>query len=349
MILSLKLALRYVFSNKKQNFSNYASFLAIGGLSIGVASLMLTISIIKGFEKIVTEKLDLIIGKARIINIFNHSFDPHTDFKNTDISILELNQYVQGFSMLRYGNHAEGILVEGLEKLPDFINGYRNDSLNFEEIIVGQNILDKIDSEIGDIIYLQSFQKDFFNTNTKIKPFKIVHAFETGIQEYDGILVYININEARSLFNYPLNHISGFILTENANANFENKISYPYYFESSRDKHSLLYEWINLQRWPAYIMFGLIALVGLINVLSALSMIIIEKSTQIGILKAQGMDNVILKLVFIIQGGIISLLGSFLGGFFFFNDNFCSRQSIGFYLYLQMFTLWIKFHFILIF
>ena len=61
-------------------------------------------------------------------------------------------------------------------------------------------------------------------------------------------------------------------------------------------------------------MFGLIALVGLINVLSALSMIIIEKSTQIGILKAQGMENIILRFIFIIQGGIISLLGSFLGG-----------------------------------
>ena len=59
-------------------------------------------------------------------------------------------------------------------------------------------------------------------------------------------------------------------------------------------------------------MFGLIALVGLINVLSALSMIIIEKSTQIGILKAQGMENIILRFIFIIQGGIISLFGSFL-------------------------------------
>ena len=61
-------------------------------------------------------------------------------------------------------------------------------------------------------------------------------------------------------------------------------------------------------------MFGLIALVGLINVLSALSMIIIEKSTQIGILKAQGMENIILRFIFIIQGGIISLFGSFFGG-----------------------------------
>ena len=216
--------------------------------------------------------------------------------------------------MLRYGNHAEGILVEGLEVLPDFINNFSSDSLNVGEIIVGQNILTKIGSEIGDIIYIQSFQKPFLNTNTKIKPFKIVNAFETGIQEYDDILVYVNINEARSLFNYPKNHISGFILTENVNTNFKNQISYPYYFESSRDKHSLLFEWINLQRWPAYIMFGLIALVGLINVLSALSMIIIEKSTQIGILKAQGMENIILRFIFIIQGGIISLLGSFFGG-----------------------------------
>ena len=61
-------------------------------------------------------------------------------------------------------------------------------------------------------------------------------------------------------------------------------------------------------------MFGLIALVGLVNVLSALSMIIIEKSTQIGILKAQGMENIILRFIFIIQGGIISLFGSFFGG-----------------------------------
>ena len=62
----------------------------------------------------------------------------------------------------------------------------------------------------------------------------------------------------------------------------------------------MLFEWMKLQRWPAYIMFGLIASVGLINVLSALSMIIIEKSTQIGILKAQGMENIILRFIFII-------------------------------------------------
>ena len=59
--------------------------------------------------------------------------------------------------MLRYGNHAEGILVEGFEALPNFINNFSSDSLNIGEIIVGQNILTKIGSEIG-INYIQSFQ-----------------------------------------------------------------------------------------------------------------------------------------------------------------------------------------------
>ena len=97
MIISLRLALRYVFSNKKQNFSNYASFLAIGGLSIGVASLMLTASIISGFEKIVIEKLDLIIGKGRITNIFNHPFNPNTDFKIQIFHLLKLNHICPRF------------------------------------------------------------------------------------------------------------------------------------------------------------------------------------------------------------------------------------------------------------
>ena len=85
------------FQIKSKTFQIMLVFLAIGGLSIGVASLMLTASIISGFEKIVIEKLDLIIGKGRITNIFNQSFNPKTDFINTNISSLKLNRYVQGF------------------------------------------------------------------------------------------------------------------------------------------------------------------------------------------------------------------------------------------------------------
>ena len=57
----------------------------------------------------------------------------------------------------------------------------------------------------------------------------------------------------------------------------EMDIKYPLYLETWRDQHALLFEWISIQRWPAYIMFGLISLVGLVNLVAAISMIIIEK------------------------------------------------------------------------
>ena len=159
MILSLRLALRYVFSNKKQPFSNYASFLAIGGLSIGVASLMLTASIINGFEKMVTEKLELIIGRGRITNIFNHTFDPKGDFNFLNNKYSVFDSYIQAVSMFRYGDHADGILVEGLEKLPNVFDNVKGSPIKFGEIIVGKGILDKTGCQIGDTIYLQSFDK----------------------------------------------------------------------------------------------------------------------------------------------------------------------------------------------
>ena len=79
-------------------------------------------------------------------------------------------------------------------------------------------------------------------------------------------------------------------------------IKYPFYLETWRDQHALLFEWISIQRWPAYIMFGLISLVGLVNLVAAISMIIIEKSQQIGILYAQGFTRRKLQKIFIYQG-----------------------------------------------
>ena len=84
--------------------------------------------------------------------------------------------------------------------------------------------------------------------------------------------------------------------------------------ETWRDQHALLFEWISIQRWPAYIMFGLISLVGLVNLVAAISMIIIEKSQQIGILYAQGFTRRKLQKIFIYQGGLIGLIGSLNGG-----------------------------------
>ena len=91
-------------------------------------------------------------------------------------------------------------------------------------------------------------------------------------------------------------------------------VEYPFYFETWKEKHALLFEWISIQRWPAYMIFSLIAVVGLVNLIAAIAMIIIEKTNQIGILTAQGLPYSALKNIFMIQGSFIGLCGGLIGG-----------------------------------
>ena len=138
--------------------------------------------------------------------------------------------------------------------------------------------------------------------------------FHSGLQEYDKTLAYIHLDDARNLFGFENNFVSGMILSDANIPVIRKEISYPYFYESWRDRHALLFEWIDIQRWPAYIMFGLIALVGIVNIIAAIAMIITEKSGQIGILMALGTHRSTLKSIFMIQGGFIGLMGGIIGG-----------------------------------
>ena len=90
---------------------------------------------------------------------------------------------------------------------------------------------------------------------------------------------------------------------------------YPFVLDTWKERHKLLFDWIKLQRWPAMITFGLIAIIGVVNILASLAMIIFEKKSQIGILISQGLDKKNVQMIFILQGGLIGVLGCFIGGF----------------------------------
>jgi lipoprotein-releasing system permease protein len=317
MVFSLRLALRYLFSPNKGSFSSTASWLAIGGLSIGITALMLTASIIQGFQQVISEKLSSFEGQGRIQHILGNQLDlsnPKLD------SLIQSNSgsfspFIRGVCMVRAGSHADGVLVEGVEFLPNAISGDQNNQLNPNEIVLGIGLAEELKINLGDKVYLQVFSSgassSFFR---KIKPFSVKEIFHSGLQEYDKTLAYVHLDDARNLFGYDNNSVSGMILNNAKVSEIREQISYPYFYESWRDRHALLFEWIDLQRWPAYIMFGLIALVGIVNIIAAIAMIITEKSSQIGILMAQGTQRSDLKRIFMIQGGFIGLLGGMIGG-----------------------------------
>ena len=321
-MFKLRLAIRYIFTPNAGSFSSRASWLAIIGFSIGIASLLLTASVIKGFELTISNKLSIYDGSARVQHILNKPIPRNNSILDTLINTLEYGQkikpFIRGLSMIRFGKSADGVLIDGLENLHEKLNvkwlgGFRqNNALNRGEIVLGKQLVDELDLEQGETVFLQELS---MNSNLLIKPFKYVGVFHSGLSEYDKTLAYIQIKDAESIFSYDDGHVSGWIIYSDiySQMNFP-EISYPFFIETWKERHKLLFDWIKIQKWPAMITFGLIALIGLVNIVASLSMIIFEKKSQIGVLISQGLDNSSIQKIFIFQGGLIGFLGCCFGG-----------------------------------
>ena len=159
ILLDLKLAIRFIFNLKKDSFSSYASWLSIIGISIGVTALMLTTSIIDGFEKEVSNKLAGIEGQGRIKHFLNKPIkleDPQLKslFNNLNYSI---NPYVRGVCMIRKGKKLDGVLIEGIDTYPRLLKEDRFKNIENNQIILGEALASKLGAKVGDKVFLQSF------------------------------------------------------------------------------------------------------------------------------------------------------------------------------------------------
>ncbi len=316
-MLNFRLAIRFIINPQKGSFSSYASWLTIIGLAIGVTALMLTTSIIDGFEEVVSNKLSNIEGQGRIRHILDKQFRLDNEqikalLNNPNITV---HPFMRGACLIRKGVNLDGVFIEGVNKYPTLLSGVDSNDIKNNEIILGEVLASSLNAKIGDKIFLQNFYSSEVSfSSPNILPFKVTNIFNSGLQEYDKNMAYISLEKAQILFGNGANDITGLIVQENNNSNIN--VHYPFYFETWKERHALLFEWMTVQQWPAYIMFGLIIFVGLVNLFAAIAMIIIEKNGSIALLLTQGIPDLSLKNVFVLQGAIIGILGSLIGGVF---------------------------------
>jgi lipoprotein-releasing system permease protein len=332
MKLYLQFVLRYLYPNSSSNFSSNASILAIIGLSIGLFSLILTMSIIKGFERTLEQKLSSIDGLIRVQNIFGK---PISEKENLDSLLyssgllIDVKPYIRGTAMIHKGKQTQGVIIEGVETVPNQSFFIMDQQAIYEnDIILGESLSHILDVSIEDNVIvtpLINTPKELIKKKYNI--IKVSGLFKSGMQEYDKTISFVSIDKAKKIFEMD-DYVTGYIV--NSNEKIENIIEglndfvrYPYYLESWKDRHRVIFEWINIQRLPIIIIFGLIALVAITNIMATISMIIREKNSQIGILMAQGMKTSDIRKIFLFQGCIIGLLG-------------CSLGSVSAYLFITL-------------
>ena len=325
MNISFYLSLRHIQSKHKSGFARTASILSILGLSIGISALLITLFILNGFERVISEKITEIDGHIRIKHFLNEPLNP-SEYE-LDKKFLNNNSFSQGIfiqrpALLRKGQLAEGVIVEGMNNTDlNFIDkllvkGYSD--LSHKEVIIGQRLAELYKIKINDKVTLFDLSTIYKNRK-RFMQFSVRGIFNSGMTEFDKNSIYIKIEDAKTLFKME-EQISGYILRlknvgelDNINKLINSNISYPLMSMSWKEKNRALYKWLKVQRWPILFIFGLITLVAIVNIASSLLMIIIDKTKQIGLLSAIGMPRRKIKEIFLIKGLIIGFFGTFIG------------------------------------
>lgn len=303
----------------------------MAGLAIGVAVLILTLAVLDGFESEIEQKIIGFDGHIRIRGYFDRNLpevDSHLDAILSNINDITASEpYISQAAMIRVGRETHGIMVEGvpssgIEKIiatPQFITQGEFDLSGDGTVVMGAALANQLGLTVGKKVTLL----DMANLGRPgklpgIRQFRIIGIYDTGLKDYDETVVYMSLADAQALFGMPA-QISGRIVrlrdkdeTESVSAAIASE-GVLYISETWLDRHGRLFAWLRSQKQPMIIVFGLIALVAIFNISSALTMIVMEKNRDIGVLRAMGFSRRNISQLFLVEGGLIGLIGVGLG------------------------------------
>ena len=303
----------------------------MAGLAIGVAVLILTLAVLDGFESEIEQKIIGFDGHIRIRGYFDRNLpevDSHLDAILSNINDITASEpYISQAAMIRVGRETHGIMVEGvpssgIEKIiatPQFITQGEFDLSGDGTVVMGAALANQLGLTVGKKVTLL----DMANLGRPgklpgIRQFRIIGIYDTGLKDYDETIVYMSLADAQALFGMPA-QISGRIVrlrdkdeTESVSAAIASE-GVLYISETWLDRHGRLFAWLRSQKQPMIIVFGLIALVAIFNISSALTMIVMEKNRDIGVLRAMGFSRRNISQLFLVEGGLVGLIGVGLG------------------------------------
>ena len=321
---------RHLRSPTSKSFTSFASLLSVIGLAIGIASLIITMSILNGFEKTLSKKLVSFDGHIQIQHILGYSIPENQDslnhYLNSHSTDMRAVSYVRKPVIVRKGQRIQSVLLEGIPendasyKMEPLVK-FGSSHLGNNQCLLGKRLADELDVTVGDeIVFTQMGAYTSKMNGTQIKQMTIGGLFQSGITEYDRSMVYTSLKDAKE-FLLMDGQISGISIHLNDNEIIHRVtddlfqiLGYPYFITTWKEKHSNLYEWMSVQQWPILIIFSMISLVGIINIISVISMIIIEKIKEIGLLKALGCTRKQIRTIFMVDGTIIGTVGTIFGG-----------------------------------
>ena len=333
-ILEKKIVFRYLKTKKKDGFVNIISVFSFLGISLGVAVLIIVMSVMNGFR---SELINKIIGfNAHVIIQPQFNKIDKENFKNKKLKIISENIIIsnRGEGVLINKDYTKGIVIRGYTKKGfkklrltnnELFQGNKN--LNIKHISIGRELSYILNVKIGDKIVIMSPNgiDTLLGSLPKQEAYIIDSIFESGLIEFDQNVVFININDLENLFNLSKNSRYIEIYLKNPEkidyAKSEiNKIFKEEIIITWTDLNKSLFSALKVERNVMFIILSLIILVAAFNIISGLTILVKNKTKEIAILKSLGVNNQSIKKIFFMIGFLIgffaTMFGIFLGVIF---------------------------------
>jgi len=316
-------------SGNVNQFSRPVVRISVIGITLGLAVMILTLSIVVGFQNEIKKK---VIGFGSHISITNYdsnvSNEPQPINKqqsflselksNPEISHIQIYTTKVGIAKTKTVN--EEVLLKGVGKEYDwkFINENMvlgkpvafNDTGLSRDIVVSKTLSDKLELKLNDkmVIYFLTKTKDTASSSyeQRVKVFYISGIYETGFSEIDDKLTFVDIRQLQKLNYWNQNQIGGFEIAiknikkvDDVNYYLDGLIGQGLISQTIKQTNPAVFAWLDLFDVNAIIVISFIILVAGINMISALLILILESTNMIGILKALGASNFSIQKVFL--------------------------------------------------
>ena len=324
--LEKEVIFRYLKTKKKDGFLNVISIFSFIGISLGVAVLIVVMSVMNGFR---TELVEKIIGfnPHAVIKPYKLSIDKEI-LQNIDLINLSTNfQFTNsGEAVLINKNYTKGLLLRGylrndFEKLEIVKNQnfFGNKKLNSQHISIGKDLSIHYDINIGDKILIMSPAgiETIVGSLPKQETYIVDSVFDSGISDFDQNIAFININDLENLFNLDENSRSLEIyFNDPKKIELKKKILQEIFQEEHvytwSDLNKSLFSALKVERNVMFIILSLIIIVAAFNIISGLTILVKNKTREIAILKSIGVQNKSIIKIFFMVG---FLIGSFATAF----------------------------------
>ncbi|MDM7926280.1 MAG: ABC transporter permease [bacterium] len=332
-------ARRYLSARRRTGFITLIAWISILGVTIGVAALIIVLSVMNGFESEVRSR---IIGFDTHIRVRSY----HDDGISNPAAVMEqirgiphvigLSPYILEKGMIQAGDRNDGCLIRGadpetLDQVSDLSRNMaygrldlgpvsRGDGRTLPGIVLGRYLADRLLAEPGDVVTV--FSPSGIRSMLQMPPVKqfiVTGYFETGMYEYDNTYVYISNAAAQELFRMG-GRVSGIEVRLDdlykADAvvdTIEKRLGFPYYPMTWFEMRKNLFSWMQLEKIAMFIILSLIIMVAAFNIISTIIMVVMEKTKEIGILKSIGATSGGVMRLFLCLGVGVGIVGTALG------------------------------------